>query len=129
MKRTALLSGVAAALLVTAAACSSGGSGSGNSSGSGGTSTPPAASAPATAGTITIASFAFTGPLTVPPGATVTVTNSDSVDHTVTGDNPGGFDVRVPAGKTVTFQAPATAGTYKYHCSIHPEMHGTLIVS
>ncbi|GAA2012532.1 hypothetical protein GCM10009839_03670 [Catenulispora yoronensis] len=80
------------------------------------------------AGTITIASFAFSGPVTVPAGATVTVTNTDSADHTVTGDSPGQFDVRVPAGQTVTFTAPAAAGTYAFHCSIHPDMHGKLIV-
>lgn len=136
MKRTALVSGAAAALVVTAVACSSGTSGSYGSSGSSGTSNPPSTSAPpsatapnpASAGTITIAGFTFTGPLTVPAGATVTVTNSDSAPHTVTGDSPGQFDVRVPAGQTVTFTAPATAGTYKYHCAIHPDMHGTLIV-
>ena len=32
----------------------------------------------------------------------------------------------VNPGKTATFTAPATAGTYRYVCSIHASMHGTL---
>ncbi|HEV2346586.1 MAG TPA: cupredoxin domain-containing protein [Actinocrinis sp.] len=88
-------------------------------------------SAPASAAdTITIQSFAFSGPLTVAPGATVTVMNDDSVDHTVTADSAGGFDVTVPAHGTATFTAPKTPGSYAFHCSIHPSMkHSTLTVS
>lgn len=88
------------------------------------------ASAPASAAdTITIQSFAFSGPLTVAPGAQITVMNKDSVEHTVTADTTGGFDVTVPAGGTATFTAPSAAGSYAFHCSVHPQMkHGTLIV-
>jgi plastocyanin len=125
--RIALFSGVAAALLAGAGACSSS---SNHSSGSG---SPPAASAPATpapaaAGTITITNFVFSGPLTVPAGATVAVTNTDSVDHTVTSDGLSQFNVQAPAGQTVMFQAPSAPGSYPFHCSIHPQMHGMLIV-
>jgi plastocyanin len=132
-KRNAFLAGAGGLILALATACSSSGS-SNNSSGSGGgtaTGTAPgtAQSAPANQpATITIASFTFTGPLTVSPGATVTVTNTDATDHTVTADGAGTFDVQAPAGKTVTFTAPTTPGTYPYHCAIHPQMHGKLIV-
>jgi plastocyanin len=131
-KRNAFLAGAGGLLLALATACSS--SGSGGSGSSGATSPGTAAggttqSAPAAqAGTITIAGFAFTGPLTVSPGATVTVMNTDAADHTVTADSAGTFDVQAPAGKTVTFTAPTQPGTYDYHCSIHPNMHGKLIV-
>jgi plastocyanin len=65
----------------------------------------------------------------VAPGAKVTVTNKDSVEHTVTADSAGGFDVDVPAGATVTFTAPTTPGSFAYHCTIHPFMHGKLVVA
>jgi plastocyanin len=91
---------------------------------SGGGSAPAAA-----ANTITIADFTFSGPLTVSAGAQVTVVNKDSVAHTVTADSSGGFDVSVPAGGTATFTAPNAAGSYSFHCSIHPSMkHSTLVV-
>jgi plastocyanin len=129
MKRTALVSGSAALLLAVATAC---GSSSYKSGGSGTPSSPTTggstqSSAPASTAKITIASFAFSTPLTVSAGSTVTVTNTDSADHTVTADD-GGFDVSVGSGQTVTFTAPAKAGTFAYHCTIHPSMHGTLIV-
>ena len=76
---------------------------------------------------ITITNFVFTGPLTVPAGTSISVTNSDSADHTVTADD-GTFDVKVPAGQTVKFTAPMKTGSFAYHCTIHPSMHGTLIV-
>jgi plastocyanin len=58
----------------------------------------------------------------------VAVTNTDSAAHTVTGDGLNQFDVQAPAGQTVTFTAPTAPGTYPFHCSIHPNMHGSLIV-
>jgi plastocyanin len=66
----------------------------------------------------------------VAAGGTVTVKNDDnSSQHTVTQDTGGGFNVTVDPGKTVTFTAPSTPGSYKYHCNIHPFMHGTLTVT
>jgi plastocyanin len=123
--RIAVAAASAATLVIGVGACSSGSSSSSSTPGYGAS---PTTSAPAAAGTITIKNFAFSGPLTVPAGATVAVTNDDTVEHTVTGDSPGQFDTPAPAGQTVTFMAPMTAGTYPYHCSIHPNMHGTLIV-
>jgi plastocyanin len=35
----------------------------------------------------------------------------------------------VPAGGTATFKAPSAAGSYAFHCTIHPFMHGKLVVS
>lgn len=65
--------------------------------------------------------------ITVKVGSTVTWTNSDSIGHTVTSDD-GSFDTgvfRQGESKTITF---AKAGTFTYHCSVHPNMTGTVIV-
>ena len=77
---------------------------------------------------ITIKDFEFTSIKAVQAGATVTVHNDGPSEHTVTDDGEGGFDVTVPAGEDATFTAPDTAGAYKFHCSIHPQMKATLTV-
>jgi YVTN family beta-propeller protein len=79
--------------------------------------------------TATISQFAFNpASLTVASGQSVTWTNSDPVQHTTTSDTPGWNSGPLSAGDafTMTF---ATPGTYAYHCSIHPFMHGTVIVT
>ena len=79
--------------------------------------------------TIDIKNFAF-GPstVTVTSGATVTVKNDDTTDHTVTSSDNKSFDTKhVSPGSSATFTAPA-AGTYTFHCNIHPSMKGTLVV-
>ena len=54
--------------------------------------------------------------------------NQDSAPHTVTADD-GSFDASAaPSGGTGSFTAPATPGSYAFHCSVHPNMHGTLTV-
>jgi plastocyanin len=46
----------------------------------------------------------------------------------VTSDDGKSFNVTVAAGGTATFTAPTKPGTYPFHCSVHPQMHGTLVV-
>jgi plastocyanin len=75
---------------------------------------------------VTIDNFKFSTKA-VQAGESFQVENKDDTEHTFTSDD-GKFDVNVPAGKTVTVDA-LTAGTYKFHCSIHSFMHGTLEVS
>lgn len=87
----------------------------------------PSRSTSAAAVTIHISASAYSDPGTVAPGATVTVMNMDAQAHTVTADG-GAFKVTAPAGRSVTFTAPATPGTYPYHCEYHADMHGTLTV-
>jgi plastocyanin len=83
----------------------------------------------ATAAVISIKDFDYGAPVTVSPGATVTVTNIDSAEHTVTADQEPAFDVEVKEnGGTGTFTAPSAPGTYPFHCTYHPNMHGTLTV-
>jgi plastocyanin len=91
-------------------------------------STAAPASAPAAGPKIAIADMQFGPPLTVTPGATVTVVNSDSAEHTVTADSGNAFNAEVNGKGTTTFTAPTQPGTYAYHCTYHPMMHGQLIV-
>jgi plastocyanin len=143
MNRILTLAVAAAAVAVAVAACSSGnGSSSAAPSAAATTSTTtstttsaPAggegSSASSAGGTITIQGFKFGDPITVAPGATVTVTNKDTAAHDAVSDDQGKF--RTPLlnqNETATFTAPTAAGTYKFSCSVHANMHGigTLIV-
>ena len=88
------------------------------------TSAPSEAAGP----TITIANMSFGDPVTVAPGAEVTVKNDDSAEHSVTSDTEGKFDEHVDGGEQDTFTAPTEPGEYAFHCVYHPSMKGTLIV-
>lgn len=80
--------------------------------------------------TVTIDNFAF-GPaaITVAPGTKVTWTNRDDEPHTVTSvDDPKPFKsgaLDTGDSFSFTFDKP---GTYRYFCSIHPHMTGTVVV-
>jgi plastocyanin len=81
---------------------------------------------PVNASTLTSTAFAPDA-VDVSAGATVTWTNSDGVSHTSTSDT-GVWDSGIvqPGGQfSVSFP---TAGTYRYHCLIHPGMIGTVVV-
>lgn len=77
---------------------------------------------------VTIQNFAFSpATLTVKAGSSVVWTNNDSAGHSATADG-GSFDTGVLStgqSKSITF---SKLGTFKYHCSVHPNMHGTIIV-
>ena len=60
-------------------------------------------------------------------GQTVTFTNNDEEEHTVTADDKS-FDSNI-IGTGKGFQHKFTKpGRYSYHCKIHPFMHGVIIV-
>ena len=100
--------------------------GSGGQPGSSTAATPAPASSTAA---ITVRDFAYGTPVVVAAGAQVSVTNMDSAEHTVTSDDGSAFDVDVKGGGgTATFTAPSQPGTYAFHCTFHPGMHGTLTV-
>jgi plastocyanin len=90
----------------------------------------PAASAaaPIAAAAVTIKDFSFQpATITVPVCGSVTWTNQDATGHTVTADD-GSFDSgTVAPGATFTMTFP-TAGTFAYHCKIHPTMTATVTV-
>ncbi len=61
-------------------------------------------------------------------GTTVTFTNSGIVFHTVTSDDPTrAFDVGVNPKEQVTIRFDK-AGTWSYHCGVHPDMKGVVQV-
>jgi len=92
------------------------------------TKMPSSEGAVAGANEIVISGFAYTVPATVAPGAQVTIRNTDTAEHTVTADTGGAFDVEIEGGETVTLTVPPTPGTYPFHCTYHPNMHGDLTV-
>ncbi|MEP6687946.1 MAG: cupredoxin family copper-binding protein [Gemmatimonadales bacterium] len=79
---------------------------------------------------VAIENFAYVPPtLTVASGTTVTWTNGDDVQHTVTADDGTSFDSNL-LGRRQTFQLTAPApGSYTYHCAVHPFMKATLTVT
>jgi plastocyanin len=133
-KRPVLLLAAGCALgagALTGCDSSSAASTAATSTSSSATSAPSSSTAggmPATATTIMIENFTYKTPASVGPGATVRVMNMDGQAHTVTADTGNAFSVTVPAGKTATFTAPSSAGSYAFHCEYHANMHGTLVV-
>jgi plastocyanin len=94
---------------------------------------PTASAAPAAASmkmTVTIANYSFhPANLTVKRGSTVTWINSDDDVHTIKSTaGPAAFGSPALDGGGrfgFTFQQ---AGTYHYICSVHPYMHGVIVV-
>ena len=88
------------------------------------------------AATVSIQNFAFSpASITIPRGATVTWVNQDSANHRVLNDAGGSIaegalfsSDSLPNGGTYSFRFD-TPGTYPYHCSIHPSMKATVIVT
>ena len=72
--------------------------------------------------------FFSPGTLTIVPGTTVVWTNETKAPHTVTSDNGAFGSGIINPGQTFSFTF-TTAGTFAYHCSIHPFMKATIIVS
>ena len=91
-----------------------------------GTASP---TAPVGGTAVAITNFAFTpATLKVKPGATVTWTNRDEEPHTVVAENNSFHSPGLDANGTYTYTF-TTAGTFDYICSIHPFMHGTVVVA
>jgi plastocyanin len=146
---TGLVSGVFIVLVVVLAGCGSTSSQAANTSPTA-TAVPPTATSTTASTTASTATTAATGgqnqvtigtpggafgfvpqTLTVKVGTTVSWTNATSAPHTVTSD-PGSAQAwdssRLAPGDVFTFTF-TTAGTFAYHCSVHPSMHGTIVVT
>jgi plastocyanin len=67
--------------------------------------------------------------VTVRVGTRVTWTNRQpAIQHTVTADDGSFGSAQLSAGASFS-HVFTTAGTYAYHCSIHPDMTGTVTVT
>jgi plastocyanin len=129
-----------ATVVLALAACTSGGSGA----------TPETTSAPASAaaseapaagggactvstdaGTVavTVEGFSFQ-PSTIEAGVgdVIAFTNKDSASHTATLDD-GSCDTGGIAADATGALSFSAAGSYPFHCTIHPDMTGTIEVS
>jgi len=103
----------------------------GNSNGA--TSAPvvvPPTSAPVGAETkVKISNFAFNpSTLEVKAGTTVTWTNEDSASHTVAADDGSFTSASLNQGDSFSFTFDK-AGSYSYHCGVHPSMKATITVT
>jgi plastocyanin len=80
------------------------------------------------AAAVSIDNFTFNAPVvTVKRGTTVTWTNGDDIPHTVV-SRDGVFKSKVlDSGDRFSFTF-AKPGQFRYFCSIHPRMTGTVIV-
>ena len=78
---------------------------------------------------VNIQNFAFSpDPENAAVGSLISWKNLDGATHRVVSDTSGVFDTQnLTTNQSATIAAPA-AGTYTYHCAIHPSMKGTVVV-
>ena len=106
----------------------------------GGYSAPAAPSggptpAPAGSTTVAIAGGASTqttaafgaNPLTIAVGTTISWANNDNTTHTTVADGSQWSSGNIAPGGRFNFTF-ASAGRFTYHCQIHPNMVGTIVV-
>ena len=105
------------------AACSSQGTVAGSQR-----STPPAAASSNAPGVVLrVAGYRFPA-LSVAPGTHIALVDVDGEPHTVTATG-GAFSSRsFDSAHPGELIAPTTPGSYTYTCTVHPTMHGTLVV-
>jgi plastocyanin len=122
MRRMLVAFTLLAVVGMLAAGCGGGGSSPG---GSGPTST---AGGQGGGNAVTIDNLAFSpATLNLKADQQVTWTNKQDIAHTVTADG-GAFDHQMPPGATFSFLFDK-AGSFPYHCTIHPSMTATIQVS
>ncbi|HEX9096950.1 MAG TPA: plastocyanin/azurin family copper-binding protein [Candidatus Dormibacteraeota bacterium] len=68
-------------------------------------------------------------PIQITVGSTVTWTNTTAPTHTATSDTGAWSTGNIASGATSASISFPTAGTFTYHCAIHPSMTGSVIVS
>jgi plastocyanin len=118
------LTAIAIAALAAVSGCGGGSGGSDTAS----TATGGGKATAASRSGVEIRNFKFVpGTITVSAGAHLAVANDDTTAHTATADD-GSFDTGdISPGSTSTIDL-TKPGRIAYHCSIHPFMHGTIVV-
>jgi plastocyanin len=77
----------------------------------------------------------FPSEIQVPIGSKVSWTNNDSTLHTVTEENPERVTTQTKFDSDILYPDQTwnytfnSTGTFNYHCTIHPFMEGTVIVT
>ena len=123
------LAALAVSALFALAACSSS---TGSPAGSGAASGAASACKETTdagAVAVTVVDFNFQpADITAKTGQVIAFSNTGSAPHTATLDDGSCTTPTIQPGKAdgLTF---TVAGTYKFHCSIHTQMKGTIVVS
>jgi plastocyanin len=72
--------------------------------------------------------FYVPNPIRIHVGQTVTFKNTDSDPHDVTADDGTFFTGPIASGGTASLRF-TRPGTYPYFCTIHPDMHGVIVVT
>lgn len=138
MRTTALLWAAPAAVVIAlSSGCDSGATVASDTHDS--VVTPPPPPPPPATVNVTIQDFAYApATLSVTKGQTVVWTNKGPSAHTVTSDAatfdsgnlapPAGTGYNATAGQTFAFTFTQT-GTFPYHCTLHPQMTGTVTVT
>lgn len=87
---------------------------------------PPSQTAIAT---VSVSNFAFNGSsIQVKKGTRVVWTNIDGAAHTVTSDSGVFSSALLQRDESFSYTFTKT-GTYPYHCTPHPSMHGIVTVT
>ena len=110
-----------------------------------GTQAPPGSQAPAatTGGTAvcadstgtttvdaTVGNFQWSQPISAKVGDVITWTNSDAAAHAVgLDDGSCKMSGTIPGGGGKASLVFSVAGTYPFHCTVHPTMKGTITIS
>lgn len=66
--------------------------------------------------------------ITVKAGTTIKWTNKDAVTHTVSSDSSVFESGSIPNGASFSYTF-STTGTYPYHCTPHPSMTASVVVT
>ena len=89
---------------------------------------PCAPSSAAATVPVTIEGFAFPGTISAKVGDVIGFTNQDGASHTATLDDGTCTTEGLGKGETGSLVFSA-AGSYPFHCRIHPDMKGTIEIS